>query len=540
MVVVSGLSHQQADASGDGNGDHTRGTRSWLTGVHPKRTEGADVRRRRSRPIRSPRQSSARTRALPSLELALDLNSTPGDCENSYSCVYMNTLAWRTPTTPLPTENNPRVVFERLFGDGGTDGAAAARALRENRSILDSVHRGDRRGCSSSSGRADRAQVDRVPRRGARSRAAHPEGRERQGADVELPDLERPTGIPERFDEHVKLMFDLQWLAFQADMTRVITFMLGARAELPHLSRDRHHRSASRSVASPRRSGADREDREDQHATSAAVRVFPREAAGDTPDGDGTLLDHSLFLYGGGHEQSATCTRITICRCSLAGGAGGSCKAAAPGLSGRHADDEPAADDARQGRRAGRVARRQHRSSGSRRAADQPVTARETTVSAMQILRSAAIAAGITGERWGGRPAGARRRRESRRPDRGPRRSPGPSKRQRSRTATGPRPCTGRSCRIAASWSSCCCTLARIPTRRTATASRRCRWPATNGNAAIVDSLLKAGADPNAALVAGETPLMTAARTGKAGAVQLLLARGATVDAREPVRGRRR
>src|SRR6187549_3836242 len=136
-VIVSGLAQHQADAFDDGaNGDHTRGTSSWLTGVHCKRTEGADVRNGTSADQIAATSIGAST-PLPSLELAIDLNFLAGQCENSYSCAYLNTLAWRSPTSPLPTENNPRIVFERLFGDGGTPAQRQAQA-RENRSLLDS------------------------------------------------------------------------------------------------------------------------------------------------------------------------------------------------------------------------------------------------------------------------------------------------------------------------------------------------------------------------------------------------------------------
>ena len=118
LLVIGGLDHQNAEAGNDGaSGDHTRGTSSWLTGVYPKRTEGADVRNGVSADQIAAAKLGKDT-VLPSLELAIDLNFLGGQCENSYSCAYLNTLAWTTPTTPLPTENNPRIVFERLFGDG--------------------------------------------------------------------------------------------------------------------------------------------------------------------------------------------------------------------------------------------------------------------------------------------------------------------------------------------------------------------------------------------------------------------------------------
>src|SRR4030095_627651 len=138
MVVVSGLDQNQAETGNDGaSGDHTRGTSSWLTGVYPKRTEGSDVRNAVSADQIAVSVLGKDT-ALPSLELAIDLNFLAGQCENSYSCAYLNTLAWTSPTTPFPTENNPRIVFERLFGDGGTAEGRALRA-RKKRSLLDSV-----------------------------------------------------------------------------------------------------------------------------------------------------------------------------------------------------------------------------------------------------------------------------------------------------------------------------------------------------------------------------------------------------------------
>ncbi len=197
LSVISGLAHHQADALDDGaNGDHTRATSSWLTGVHCKRTEGADVLNGVSADQLAA-QVLGRDTVLPSLELSIDLNFLSGQCENSYSCIYLNTLAWSSPTAPLPTENNPRIVFERLFGDGGSNAVRAALA-RQNRSILDSVG-ADFRRLSRDLGAADRSQVsdflDSLREVERRIEAA-----ERLVDNAELPALERPRGIPERFD----------------------------------------------------------------------------------------------------------------------------------------------------------------------------------------------------------------------------------------------------------------------------------------------------------------------------------------------------
>jgi hypothetical protein len=296
LVVISGLAQHQADAFDDGaNGDHTRGTSSWLTGVHPKRTEGADVRNGVSADQIAAAAIGTDT-ALPSLELGIDLNFLAGQCENSYSCAYLNTLAWRSPSTPLPTENNPRIVFERLFGDGGTAAERQAQA-RENRSILDSV-REDFSRLQQTLGPGDRATVTdyldavrEVERRIQRV--------ERGGAASELPDLSRPAGIPDRFDEHVKLMYELQWLAFRADLTRVVTFMLGRELNFrtyPEIGITEGHHGLSHHQDNPA-----------QIAKYARLNTYQTELFSwfldklqSTPEGDGTLLDHSLFLYGAG------------------------------------------------------------------------------------------------------------------------------------------------------------------------------------------------------------------------------------------------
>jgi hypothetical protein len=320
MVVISGLAQHQADAFDDGaNGDHTRGTSSWLTGVHPKRTEGADVRNG----ISADQIAAAgigKDTALPSLELAIDLNFLGGQCENSYSCAYMNTLAWRTATTPLPTENNPRIVFERLFGDGGSPEQRLARA-RENRSILDSVM-DDLERLQTSLGPSDRTKVadylDSV-----REVERRIQGLERRNAS-DLPDLVQPSGIPDHFGEHVKLMYELQWLAYRADITRVVTFMLGRELNFrtyPEIGITEGHHGLSH-----------HQDNPTQLAKYARLNTYQTELFGGfleklqaTPEGDGTLLDHSLFLYGAGLSNPNLHAHYDL-PLALVGGAAGQLK----------------------------------------------------------------------------------------------------------------------------------------------------------------------------------------------------------------------
>jgi len=307
LLVVSGLDQNQAEAGNDGaSGDHTRGTSSWLTGVYPKRTEGADVRNGISADqIAAP--ILGKDTALPSLELAIDLNFLAGQCENSYSCAYLNTLAWTSPTTPLPTENNPRIVFERLFGDGGTAERRAASA-RRNRSLLDSVL-DDFNRLQRQLGPGDRSVVDEWLD-SVREVERRISGVEKRSND-ELPTLERPTGVPERFDEHVKLMYELQWLAFRADLTRVVTFMLGRELNFrtyPEIGVTEGHHGLSH-----------HQDRPEQIAKYAKVGTYQAELLAwfleklqSTPEGDGTLLDHSLFLYGAGLSNPNTHAHVDL------------------------------------------------------------------------------------------------------------------------------------------------------------------------------------------------------------------------------------
>ena len=315
MLVVSGLAHRSADASEDGaNGDHARGTSTWLTGVHPKHTEGADVYNGISADqIAAP--VLGKTTPLPSLELSLDLNYLVGNCGNGYSCVYMNTLAWRSATAALPTENNPRAVFERLFGDGGTAAQRRARA-REDRSILDSIT-SDLARLQARLGPADRVKVtdyvDSVREIERRIQMVEANGR------TELPDLERPVGIPERFDAHVALMFELQRLAFQADITRVVTFMLGRELNFrsyPEIGITEGHHGLSHHSDNPV-----------QMARYAQVNIYQAQVFASfleqlrgTPDGDGTLLDHSLLLFGAGLSNSNLHTHYDLPLALFGGG----------------------------------------------------------------------------------------------------------------------------------------------------------------------------------------------------------------------------
>jgi hypothetical protein len=296
VTVLRGLAHHQAEGLGDGDAEHTRAGSVWLNGVHPKLTEGADVRAGKTADQIAAGQICKDT-ALTSLELALEPNYMVGNCNDGYSCVYMNTFVWKTATMPLPMENNPRVVFERLFGMGGTAAERLAE-IRRDRSILDSVSQ-EMSSLQKSLGANDRVIVaeylDSVREIEQRIRKA--EARTDSGALPEV--LERPAGIPESFDDHAKLMFDLQWLAYRTDVTRVITFQLArefSNRSYPNIGvTDGHH-----TVSHHENTAAKQEKYAKINHYHMQLFAYFLGRMQSTPDGDGSLLDHSMFLYGGG------------------------------------------------------------------------------------------------------------------------------------------------------------------------------------------------------------------------------------------------
>jgi len=267
-----------------------------LNGVAPKRTEAEDV----GSGVTIDQMMAAKMgqeTAFPSLELALeDYASHVGNCEPGLSCVYLNTLSWRTPTTPLPMEINPRVVFERLFGDGSNAEARTARQ-KDNGSILDSITHDVNR-LQRGLGPADRVRLDAYLENVREiERRIQKASQQQNNANVEVPDT--PIGVPDTFEDHCKLMFDLQALAFQADLTRVITFMLARELSTrtyPNINvADGHHQISHHQYVP---------EQMDKHARVNTYHV--KQFAGfleklrSTPDGDGTLLDHSMIMYGSG------------------------------------------------------------------------------------------------------------------------------------------------------------------------------------------------------------------------------------------------
>ncbi len=296
-IVISGLAQRNGNALGDGPGDHARAAAAYLTGVHPRKTAGADIQNGISVDQIAARHLSAETR-FASLELGCDDSRTVGNCDSGYSCAYTNSLAWRGPATPMPPETNPRLVFERLFGDIDTTltPEARARRLRYRRSILDLV--GERtKELSTDLGPSDRRKLDEYLS-SIRDIEQRIEKAERDLTGL-TPSIDKPTGIPVLYADYINLMFDLQLVAFQTDSTRVVTTMMGREGSMrtypeigvpdPHHPLT-HHRGNAEWIERVTKVNA-------MHMELFAGFLAKLKA---TPDGDGTLLDHSIIVYGSG------------------------------------------------------------------------------------------------------------------------------------------------------------------------------------------------------------------------------------------------
>jgi hypothetical protein len=294
VVVLSGLNSRPAEAQGDGSGDHARGSAAWLSAAHAKRTEGADLQAGKTIDQIAADEQGKET-PVRSLELAVDdVSELVGSCDSGYTCAYTNTLSWRTSTTPLPMQTNPRLVFERLFGEGGSPEQRVAQA-REDRSILDSVTEAAAR-FQKRLGSEDRARMgeylDAIRELERRIQRVE----ERSDEKLEVP--EPPVGVPDDVDEHIRLMFDLQVLAYQADVTRVSTFMLGREISqrtygmigIPEPHHGLSHHGGDRAQI-------DKLIKIDTYHVS--LLAYYLDKLRSTKDGDGSLLDHCVILYGG-------------------------------------------------------------------------------------------------------------------------------------------------------------------------------------------------------------------------------------------------
>jgi hypothetical protein len=276
-------------------GNHATANSSFLSAAKAKMTEGSDYELATTVDQVAAKHIGKET-PLPSLELGMDLLTTVGNCDNGFACVYQNNLSWSSPTTPLPAEAHPRNVFERLFGDGGT--ASERRTeLKNNASILDWVT-SDLSNLQRKLGAGDRTKLneylDTIREVERRIQKA-----EKQTTESPLPDVDRPVGVPASYGEHAKLMWDLQVLALQGDITRVISFQLAREAST------RTYPEAG--VADPHHPVSHHQKDPEKLAKLAKINAYHvslfayfLEKLKSIPDGDGSLLDHSMYLFGSG------------------------------------------------------------------------------------------------------------------------------------------------------------------------------------------------------------------------------------------------
>ncbi len=290
VAVVSGMELKNAYP-----GSHATSNSAFLSAATARRTESSDYYLGTTVDQIAAKTIGQQTQ-LPSLELAMDLLENVGQCDNGYACVYQNNLSWSSPTTPLPAEAHPRIVFESLFGEGGSTADRRA-ALQRRASLLDSVTAEMQR-FKLQLGSQDRNKVDyyfdsirEVERRIQKA--------ESTVAENPLPDLDRPVGVPAAYADHARLMFDLQLLAFQGDITRIVSFQLAREASTrsyPEIGVPDPHHPISHHGNDPEK--LQKIAKINQFHVSLFAEFLAKMAA--TPEGNGSLLDHSLYMYGSG------------------------------------------------------------------------------------------------------------------------------------------------------------------------------------------------------------------------------------------------
>ena len=295
MIVVSGLSNNGLVSPNEGGGVHTRAHGGGLSGVLPKRTEGADIEAGKT-VDQFAADVLGKDTSLRSLELTTESNFTVGNCENGYSCTYQNSTSWRSPTTPLYHERDPRVVFQRLFGDGGSVEARLAQ-MQADRSILDSVTDSINQ-LERKLGPSDRVmmeeyldavrEIERRIQRTVQNNASGP-----------LPTAQQPAGVPDTYEEHVDTLFEMLVLAYQADITRVSCFQMARELSgrtYPNIGVPEGHHTVSHHQLNPH--NIEQYTKINIHQVSLFSKLIDRMH--NTPDGDGSLLDHSIMMYGTG------------------------------------------------------------------------------------------------------------------------------------------------------------------------------------------------------------------------------------------------
>ncbi len=296
--VLTGLTQHNANALGDGPGDHARSTACWLTGVHPKKTAGSDIRAGISADQVAAMQLGNRT-PFASLEIGCERGAMAGDCDSGYSCAYSSNISWRSESTPVAKEVNPRLVFERLFGSGDKAGEDQSRARRDlfNQSILDMVME-DAARLKSRLGKKDQGKLDEYFT-GVREIEERIVKMEKLGKDMALAGAVRPVGVPPNYGEHIRLMGDMMVLAFQADLTRICTFMFandGSNRSFAHIGVPEGHHDMSHHGKDPVK--LEKKRQIDLFQTQQLAYILRRLK--ETKEGDSNLLDNSLIVFGAG------------------------------------------------------------------------------------------------------------------------------------------------------------------------------------------------------------------------------------------------
>ncbi len=318
LLVLSRLAQVKGRPLGDGAGDHARASATFLTGARAVKTEGVGIRAGVSADQIAARELGKHTQ-LASLHVAIEDSSIAGGCDSGYSCAYTNTLSWRTETTPSPMEDNPRRVFEHLFGDGeSTDPQERQARRRERRTILDFV-RGDLSRLRAGLGAADRRKLEEYVEsiRDLERRIQKAEAQSDPGIAL----IERPSGVPDHFEQHARLMVDLQLLAFQTDMTRVTTFMMGREGtwrSYPHIGVPDAHHAVTHHQDDPEKIA--KTIKINQHHVEIFAYMLGEMAS--MQDGEGSLLDHSMILYGSALADGNQHTHHDLPLVLAGGGAG--------------------------------------------------------------------------------------------------------------------------------------------------------------------------------------------------------------------------
>ncbi len=294
VTVFTGLAHDKARANGDGPGDHARSAATYLTASQARKTHGADIKVGVSVDQVAAQRIGLQTR-FPSLELGIDRGANAGNCDSGYSCAYSANISWRTESTPAAKEVNPRAVFERLFGDASKSSAAQAQRMQNRKSILDYVLE-DARSLHKTVGVNDRRKLDDYLS-SIREIEARIQRAESEVIPVPDPSFQRPGGIPRAYADHCRLMYDLLLLAFQADATRIATFMManaGSNRSYPEIGvSDGHHYLSHHGKNAEKQAKISKINR--FHMEQFAYFL---ERMDKTPEGDGSLLDHSMIMYG--------------------------------------------------------------------------------------------------------------------------------------------------------------------------------------------------------------------------------------------------